>query len=66
MITSDAFAVESQSIEFGVEIGFEDRFDNRAALAATNHFGRRLRAGKQAERIDDNGFSGARFRRKAD
>ena len=43
------------------QIRFEDCFDDGAALAAANHFSRGFRSGKQAERIDDNGFSGARF-----
>jgi hypothetical protein len=53
--------IEAEPVQFGLHIGLEDRFDNGAAFAAANEAGRSLRAGKQAESIDDDGFTGAGF-----
>src|SRR5262245_43070081 len=64
LTTNDEFAffgVETEAIELVPETGFEDRFDDCAALSGTDHFRGGLRSRKQAESVDDDGFSGTCF-----
>ena len=45
----------------GVDVCFEDGFDDGAGFAGPDHFGRGFRAGEQTQGVDDNGLSGAGF-----
>jgi len=64
---NDQFAllgIQTELFEFRAQIGLKNCFDNGSAFAGAHHLRRSFRAGKQAQSINDNGFSGSRFARK--
>jgi hypothetical protein len=53
------FGVKSEPLKFSAQIELEVRFNDRPAFAGADHFRRGLGSRKQAERVDDDGFSGS-------
>src|SRR6266568_5698503 len=56
-----SFRVQSEAVEAGLDIGFENGFNHGARFTGADHFRRSLRSGQKSERVNDDGLSGACF-----